>query len=166
MKRPLSTGKQPKAGAAPRRWNNRSPPTGGDSRHYPNLQCYPPSRRPAQANPDLGRRRNSPARCHRPERRPDARPDILLLGALWDPRLRIGKIIPVEISREAGQVITVAPLLNEYGAGANRLEAVVNLQYAIADLSHSLAADKHRLGPGLETVWSALQEHIRPREQS
>lgn len=93
-------------------------------------------------------------------------PDALLLGCLRDPRLRIRKPIPTTFSKENDQVIAEAAELNEYGAGANRLEAIVNLQYAIAELYHSLKADQDRLGPGLELVWKTLQEHIQPRSKA
>lgn len=93
-------------------------------------------------------------------------PDTLLLGCLRDPRLRVRKAIPVHLGTESGQVIAAAAGLNEYGAGADQPEAVVELQHAIAGLYYSLEADKDRLGPGLARTWTILQEHIRPRSKA
>ena len=88
----------------------------------------------------------------------------LLPCCLRESRLRLRQPLAIEFRRQEGQVIAEAIELNEFGSGADPSAALVDLQHAIAELYRSLNADQHRLGPGLERVWSMLREKIRPRE--
>lgn len=92
-----------------------------------------------------------------------AAPSTVALGFLRDGELRVREAIEVAILEEDGQIIAEAEELNEFGAGDNQSEAVIDLQHAIAELYFSLEEDKDRLGPGLQRVWEVLQVKVEKR---
>jgi hypothetical protein len=90
-------------------------------------------------------------------------PKQMLLGRLLDGRLRIVEAISVRFSHEEGQVIAEAPELGECGFGANRSEALSDLQRTIAELYFGLSDSQDRLGPELRQVWSVIEKKIARR---
>ena len=87
-------------------------------------------------------------------------PARIKLESLSDDRLRVKAAIEVVIFEAEGFILAEAVELNEFGYGEAAAEAVAELRYAIGDLYFSLAEDKDRLGPGLQTVWETLQGKI------
>ena len=92
-----------------------------------------------------------------------ALPYKVTLGFLRDGRLRLRAPIEVRITEEEGQTIAEAEELNEFGVGYNQTEAIVDLQYTIAELYFTLEEDQHRLGRELQEVWETLQAKIDKR---
>lgn len=91
-------------------------------------------------------------------------PAQVTLDTLDDDRLRVKEPIAVTIFKDdEGFTLAEAVELNEFGFGDNPAEAFAELQYAIADLYFSLEEDKHRLGPGLQSVWETLQGKVACR---
>ena len=92
-----------------------------------------------------------------------ALPDKTLIGSLRHGELRIIQPIEVRFSTEDALTIADAPEFNETGFGDNRSEALVDLQFAIAELYFELKAEQHNLGSDLKTVWGKLShasEHL------
>jgi hypothetical protein len=84
-----------------------------------------------------------------------------LVGFLRDGRLRVHSPFTVKFTTEKPYVIAEAAEFNEFGFGENVSEALVDLQYAIAELYFTLESEQHRLSSDLQNVWSVLQQKIQ-----
>lgn len=89
-------------------------------------------------------------------------PARIKLDSLLDDRLRVKEPIEVAVFAAEGFILAEAADFNEFGCGDNPAAAIVELQYALADLYFSLAADQHRLGHWLQEVWAGLQTKMEP----
>ena len=87
-------------------------------------------------------------------------PARIKLAALLDDRLRVTEPIEVSVFAAEGFILAEAVGFNEFGYGDDPDAAIVELQYALADLYFSLAEDQHRLGHWLQEVWAGLQAKI------
>lgn len=90
-------------------------------------------------------------------------PNEILLGTLWDGRLRVQSPITVKITKENQHVIAEAAELDEFGFGANLSEALRDLQRAIVELYLTLEEGKDRLSPDLQRVRATLQTKLSRR---
>lgn len=90
-------------------------------------------------------------------------PNEILLGTLWDGRLRVQSPITVKITKENQHVIAEATELDEFGFGANLSEALRDLQRAIVELYLTLEEGKDRLSPDLQRVRATLQTKLSRR---
>lgn len=86
-----------------------------------------------------------------------------LVGSLGDGRFRVRSPIHIKFAREGRQFIAEAVEFNEFGFGANRSEALRDLQQAIVELYFTLEREQGRLGADLQKVWETLQEKITMR---
>ncbi len=93
-----------------------------------------------------------------------ALPDKMSIGRLRHVELRIIQPIEVRFSTEDALTIAEAPEFNETGFGGNRSEALVDLQFAIAELYFELKAEQHDLGSDLKTVWDKMSQAIEQLE--
>ncbi len=94
--------------------------------------------------------------------RPLTLPARIKLESLADDRLRVKAAIEVAVFETEGLIVAEAEELYECGDGANPGEAVADLQYAIADLYFTLAAEPGNLGQGFRQVWQILQTKVEP----
>ena len=94
--------------------------------------------------------------------RPLTLPARIKLESLADARLRVKEGIEVVIFETEGLIVAEAEELYECGDGTNQGEAVADLQYAIADLYFTLAAEPGNLGQGFRQVWEILQTKVEP----
>lgn len=85
----------------------------------------------------------------------------VLVGSLRDGRLRVLSPFSVRFTSEGSSIIAEATEFNEFGFGENWSEALLDLQYAIAELYFSLESEQNRLGSDLQNVWSVLQQKIQ-----
>ena len=92
--------------------------------------------------------------------RPLTLPARIKLESLADDRLRVKAAIEVVIFETEGLIVAEAEELGECGDGPNPGEAVADLQYAIADLYFTLAAEPGNLGQGFRQVWQILQTKV------
>ena len=88
-------------------------------------------------------------------------PVEILIGSLRDGSLRVVAPLRVKVSREDTGFVLEAVDLNEFGFGDNLSEAIVDIQYTIAELYYSLQAEPQCLGPDLQKVWKELRQAIR-----
>ena len=87
-------------------------------------------------------------------------PASFTLDSLRDGRLRVVEPIEVIPMMEAGQHVAEAPEINEFGFGDTLVDAVSDLQAAIAELYFTLEAEQRRLGPDLSAVWGTLSQKV------
>ena len=87
-------------------------------------------------------------------------PARIKLESLSDDRLRLKEGIEVVIFAAEGLVVAEAEELYECGDGPSPAAAIADLQYAIADLYFTLAAEPSNLGQGLRQVWQILQTKV------
>ena len=87
-------------------------------------------------------------------------PARIKLESLSDDRLRVKAAIEVVIFETEGLVVAEAEELYECGDGADQGEAIADLQYAIANLYFTLAAEQGNLGQGFRQVWQILQTKV------
>ena len=90
-------------------------------------------------------------------------PAKIMLESLNDDRLRVREPIEVVVFETEGFIVAEAEELAECGDGDNQAEAIAELQYAIADLYFTLAAEQNHLGKGLRRVWAILQTKVERR---
>jgi len=88
-------------------------------------------------------------------------PPSISLAFLRDGRLRVVEPVKVLLSEEDGLVIAEADGLDEFGTGANMMEAITDLQYALAELFFALDEQHDRLGPSLQRTFEVLSSKIR-----
>ena len=88
------------------------------------------------------------------------RPARIKLESLADDRLRVKEPIEVVVFETEGLVVAEAEELYECGDGTSQAAAVADLQYALADLYFTLAAEQGNLGQGLRQVWEILQTKV------
>jgi len=87
-------------------------------------------------------------------------PARIKLESLSDDRLRVKEGIEVVVFETEGLVVAEAEELYECGDGPSPAAAIADLQYAIADLYFTLAAEQSNLGQGLRQVWQILQTKV------
>ena len=87
-------------------------------------------------------------------------PARIKLESLSDDRLRVKAAIEVVVFETEGLVVAEAEELYECGDGPSQEAAIADLQYAIADLYFTLAAEPSNLGQGLRQVWQILQTRV------
>jgi hypothetical protein len=95
---------------------------------------------------------------------PDARPNLVLFGALRDPRLHLGKAIPLNVLVENSTVIVCWSEINEFGTGETLSSAIDDFAGGLRDLYHSLFAPDIALGPDLKKVKETLGQFIQPQQ--
>ena len=87
-------------------------------------------------------------------------PARIKLESLSDDRLRVKAAIEVVVFETEGLVVAEAEELYECGDGPSQAAAIADLQYALADLYFTLAAEPSNLGQGLRQVWQILQTKV------
>jgi predicted RNase H-like HicB family nuclease len=87
-------------------------------------------------------------------------PRTMLLGSLSDPRVRVTRPIPVEITRAEGSVVASVPEFEEFGQGDTSSEALQDLSRSLAELFLSLRQDQERLGSDLHRLLGRLQSYL------
>jgi hypothetical protein len=98
-----------------------------------------------------------PAMSARPQR-------SVLFGALTDPKLRLRKAIPLEVSTEESAIVLTWAAIDEFGCGETLGEALDNFGAALLELHHRLH-EPVQLGPDLENVKHILDKYIELRTQ-
>jgi hypothetical protein len=92
------------------------------------------------------------------------RPDVVKFAAIRDPRLRVVKAIPLEVSVEESHFIVSWPETHEFGTGDTLSGALDDFAGSVRELYHELFSPKANLGPDLEKVRQTLAEYIQPRK--
>jgi hypothetical protein len=95
-----------------------------------------------------------------PDIRPEAQPNVVLLGTLSKLGFRVMKAIPVRLEKQDQTVIASWQDADEFGTGSSMSAACEELGRTVAELYGSLKAENHNLGPDLMGVWRLLQEHV------
>jgi hypothetical protein len=93
-----------------------------------------------------------------------ARPDVVKFAAIRDPRFRVVKAIPLNVSVEESHFIVSWPETNEFGTGDTLSGALDDFAGGLRELYHELFLPNANLGPDLEHVKQTLAEHIQPRK--
>jgi hypothetical protein len=94
----------------------------------------------------------------------DPRPDVVQFAAIRDPRLRIVKAIPLNVSREESHFIVDWPETHEFGTGDTLSGALDDFAGGLRELYHELFSPNANLGPDLEKVRQTLAEYVQPRK--
>lgn len=92
------------------------------------------------------------------------RPHQILLGTVNDTDFRVIRAIPVRLEYRDGSVVANWDEVEEFGTGQSVSAACEDLGHTLAELYRSLQADRERLGPDLERVWSVLQNYLTRRQ--
>jgi hypothetical protein len=90
-------------------------------------------------------------------------PKHLLFGALANPRLRILKPIPVEISHRQGSYIAKFKAAGEFGHGSTVSLALDDLGKTLSQLYLGLSEQQDSLGPDLKNLHAKLSFYIALR---
>jgi hypothetical protein len=91
-------------------------------------------------------------------------PDVIKFAAIRDPRLRLVKAIPLDVSRDESHFVVSWSETDEFGTGDTLSGALDDFAGSLRELYHELfSADVH-LGPDLEKVKQTLAEYIQPRK--
>ena len=98
-----------------------------------------------------------------PAELPNPRPQRLLFGALKDPKLRLARAIPLEVSVEESTVVVSWAEIDEFGSGANMSEALDDFGHALCELYHRLNEGGVQLGPDLNNVKETLEKYVQRR---
>jgi hypothetical protein len=93
---------------------------------------------------------------------PTARPDRVLFGALKDPRLRVAKPIPLDVSRLEGQTIVSWRDVDESGSGETLCSAIEDFEFGLRALYRSVFVTEP-LRPDSARIRQILAEHIASR---
>jgi hypothetical protein len=93
-----------------------------------------------------------------------SRPDVVQFAAIRDPRLRIVKAIPLNVSREESHFIVDWPETHEFGTGDTLSGALDDFAGSLRELYHELFSPNANLGPDLEKVRQTLAEYVQPRK--
>ena len=97
------------------------------------------------------------------ETRPSSRPERIHLGALKDPRYRLRKAIPLDVSVEESEVVLTWPEVDEFGHGETTSAALDDFGQTLRELYCQLHAPEVQLGADLQSVRQVLEEYIEPR---
>ncbi len=92
------------------------------------------------------------------------RPDVVKFAAIRDPRLRVLKAIPLDVSVEESHFVVSWPETHEFGTGDTLSGALDDFAGSVRELYHELFAPNANLGPDLEKVKQTLAEYIQPRK--
>jgi hypothetical protein len=92
------------------------------------------------------------------------RPDVVKFAAVRDPRLRVVKAIPLDVSVEESHFVVSWPETNEFGTGDTLSGALDDFAASVRELYHELFSPNANLGPDLERVRQTLAEYIQPRK--
>lgn len=87
----------------------------------------------------------------------------MLLGAIHDPRLRVKRAIPVEITRKGKTVTAYCANLEEFGYGLNVSASLEDLAKTLSELYFSLEEQPENLGRDLAIIRSRLAEYLERR---
>jgi hypothetical protein len=93
---------------------------------------------------------------------PDAERHIAF-GLIRDPRLRIRKPIPIDISVEGDTTVATWTEAEEFGYGANRAEAIEDFGQTITQLFITLTREESLLADDLRSVLEMLREYLEFR---
>jgi hypothetical protein len=96
---------------------------------------------------------------------PSARPDSVLFGALVNPKLRLRKAIPLEVSVEEGQVVLSWNETGEFACGSSMSEALDDFSKTLSELYTELNSPDVLLGTDLQRVRHILDDYIEPRHK-
>lgn len=108
---------------------------------------------------------NVPVRFLSPGEGPDPRPSRVQFAALRDPRLRMIRAIPLNVSVEESEVVVVSwPETDEFGTGETLSAALDDFAASLRDLYHQLFAPGANLGADLQRVKQTLEHYIQPRK--
>ena len=94
---------------------------------------------------------------------PSARMQSVKFGALTDPRLRLRKPIPLEVSEEEGHVVLSWEAASEFSCGATMGDALDDFSKTVSELYRELNDKNVRLGSDLERVRRLLDDYIEPK---
>ncbi len=113
----------------------------------------------------LTREPTSTVRAYVPKpRRPSARPHRILFGALTDPRLRLKRAIPLEITRKEDAVVVHSRDLEEFGCGVTMSDAVDDFSKGVSELFGRLSEEApDRLGPDMARLKDKLSRYLEVR---
>lgn len=94
----------------------------------------------------------------------NSRPDVVQFAAIRDPRLRMIKAIPLNVSREESNFVVDWPETHEFGTGDTLSGALDDFAGSLRELYHELFSPDANLGPDLEKVKQTLAEYLQPRK--
>jgi hypothetical protein len=134
---------------------NLSP--GGD------LIAPPASKKPVYSIPELGLARQTRLFYRPVVGSPARQPKHLLFGAISDPKLRVLKPIPVEMSQRKGSYIARFHEADEFGAGATVSLALEDLGKTLSELFTRLTEQQESLGPDMKHLHAVLSRFINYR---
>jgi hypothetical protein len=92
------------------------------------------------------------------------RPDVIQFAAIRDPRLRVVRAIPLNVSVEESHFVVNWPETHEFGTGDTLSGALDDFAGSLRELYHELFSPNANLGPDLERVRQTLAEYIQPRK--
>jgi hypothetical protein len=90
--------------------------------------------------------------------------DVVQFAVVRDPRLRVVKAIPLNVSRDESHFVVNWPETHEFGTGDTLSGALDDFAGSLRELYHELFSADVQLGPDLEKVKQTLAEYIQPRK--
>jgi hypothetical protein len=105
-----------------------------------------------------------PTRVLPPNELPNPRPARVLFAGLRDPRLRMVKAVPLDVTVEESNVVVCWPDIDEFGTGDTLSLALDDFANGVRELYHRLIAPEVSLGPDLQRVRGVLEQYIQPRK--
>jgi hypothetical protein len=99
------------------------------------------------------------------EASPAKQPKHVLFAASYNPRLRIIRPIPVELSRRQGQFYARFTAADEFGVGPSMSMSLEDLGKTLAELFIGLSEKRDHLGRDLLALHAKLSRYIAFREK-
>ena len=96
------------------------------------------------------------------EDRPTGRPSRISFAGLRDPRLRMVRAIPLDVTVEESTVVVSWAEIDEFGTGETLSAALDDFADSLRELHHQLFAVSVALGPDLQKVKATIENYIQP----
>lgn len=87
-------------------------------------------------------------------------PATVVIGSLFDDRLRLLVPITLELERDGDFYIAKCDEFEEFGYGNDPFQAVDDFRQTLAELYWTLKEEQSRLAPGLARVWQRLEQVV------
>ena len=129
------------------------------------LFAPPQSKKPVYTVRDVSAGRPQAVGLAYREASPAKQPKHVLFAASYNPRLRIIRAIPVELSRRQGQFQARFKAADEFGVGPSMSMALEDLGKTLADLFIGLSEKRDRLGHDLLGLHARLSHYIAFRDE-
>ena len=99
-----------------------------------------------------------------PDQLPNPRPPRVLFAGLRDPRLRMVRAVPLDVTVEESTVVVCWSEINEFGTGETLSAALDDFASSLRELYWHLISPDVRLGEDLAKIRATVGQYIERRK--